>query len=408
MMRKQSGICIKSKKDRSIFLKADGQFVKGTPVGNPLKGEEALFYPLEKKPTIRILPTMAPITAAIATIVLFMSAFFFPTEEAYGYVQVQVNPGIEIGIDEEYKVVSVRELNSDGHELIHQLGDWKNDSLLTVLNRVLELAVTDQTRDVTITAVEEDNSQAEQSIKKVVLALSLEVENDQLAIQMKEATKEQWRLSKKDQVPVGQMIEKVETVKNQVEPQEQLLEQEKLPVPTLQVKEKNILKEHNSVKEEKETKPKPKETSNLPVEKNENKSLKEKQQQKEPKQKSNNKESSIDTKNTPSVKPQKKTEPTKAEPKDKLNKKEEKKVEKEEKKIEKQEKEIEKKEGEIEEKEKKTEKKTDKKIEKDSKDIKKEKLENDSAVNSPSTNKEKEHNKSKKDEKNTNNKSEGK
>ncbi|EMF46506.1 hypothetical protein B481_2273 [Planococcus halocryophilus Or1] len=323
-MRKKSGICMKSKNDRSIFLMENGQFVKGTPVGNPLKGEEALFYPLEKKPIVRILPAMAPITAAIATIALFMSAVVFPAQEAYGYVQVQVNPGIELGIDEEYKVVSIRELNSDGHELIHQLDDWENDSLLTVLNRVLELAVTDQTRDVTITAVEADGSKADQSIKKVVLELSQEVENDQVAIQMKEATKEQWRHSKKDQIPVGQMIEKVETVKSHVEPKEQLLEQDNLPVSSLQVKEQNLSKEKNSMKEMKEKSKKPKETSNLPLENKGDKSLKEKQQQKTPKQKSINKESSIDTKNTPSVKPQKKVEPTKAEPKDKLMKKEEK------------------------------------------------------------------------------------
>ncbi|MGB6406346.1 MAG: hypothetical protein WBF39_02655, partial [Planococcus donghaensis] len=319
----------------------NGQFVKGTPVGNPLKGEEALFYPVEKKPVIRMLPTMAPVTAAIAAIVLFMSALIFPTEEAYGYVQVQINPGIELGIDENYKVVSVRELNSDGHELIHQLGDFKNDSLLTVLERVLELAVTDQTRDVTITAVGEEESIVDPSIKEVILALSLEVENDQVAIQMKQATKEQWRDAKKEQVPVGQMIEKAVTVKNQVKPKEQLLEQKKLPVPALQVKEQNTTNEKNSVKKTKEKTQKLKETSNLPKEKKEDKLPKEKQQQKTPKQKNDKKESSTNSENTPSVTQQKKVEPTKEKPKDKLLKKEEIKVEKQEREIEKQEEKIE-------------------------------------------------------------------
>ncbi|ANU22740.1 hypothetical protein [Planococcus donghaensis] len=403
-MYKQSGICIKSKDNRSIFLLKNGQFVKGTPVGNPLKGEEVLFYPDEKRSVSSMLPTMAPITAAIAMMVLFMSSVVFPAEEAYGYVQVQVNPGVELGINEEYEVVSVRQLNSDGHELIHQLGDWENNSLQTVLNRVLELAVTDQTRNVTITAVEEDGKEFDQTIRKVVLSLSLEIENDLVAIQMKEATKEQWRDAKKEQVPVGQMIKKSVTVKNQVEPKEQLLEQDKMPVSTLQVKEQHSSKEKNSIKKPKEETEKRKETSDLPEEKKEDKSLKEKQQQKTPTQKSNAKESSTAPNNAPVAKPEKEIKPTKTDPKDKLIKKEEKKVEKQEKQ-EKQEEKVEKKVEKIEEK---IEGKVEKKIEKNSKDVKKEKMKTDSVKGNHSINKEENHDKRIKDEKDHKNKSEGK
>ena len=216
-MRRQSGICIELNHDRSIFLVEDGQFVKGLPAGNPSIGEKASFYPFEKKPAIRWQPILAPVIAAVAAFILFMSVLVLPAEEAFGYVQVQINPGVELGINDQYEVVSVRELNSDGHDLIHQLGDWKNDSLFNVLKRVFDLAVTEKTTEIMVTAVEEDRSEFDQAIKNVVLAVSSGVENEQLAIQMKEATKEQWRRSKEDHIPVGQLIQKVETLKNQPE-----------------------------------------------------------------------------------------------------------------------------------------------------------------------------------------------
>ncbi|WP_223633808.1 hypothetical protein [Planococcus sp. 4-30] len=102
--------------------------------------------------------------------------------------------------------------------MIHQLDDWKNDSLLDVLSRVFEIAVTDQTEQITITAVEEDDSDFDKAIKKVVLAVSSDAKNKQMAIQMKEATKAQWRQSREDHVPVGQMIKKTETLKIQQQP----------------------------------------------------------------------------------------------------------------------------------------------------------------------------------------------
>ncbi len=214
-MRRQSGICMELNQDRSIFLMENGRFIKGTPIGNPSIGEEASFYPYEKKQAVGWRPIMAPLIAAVAALVLFMSVLVAPAEEAFGYVQVQINPGVELGINDQYEVVSIRELNSDGHELIHQLDDWKNDSLLDVLSRVFEIAVTDQTEQITITAVEEDDSDFDKAIKKVVLAVSSDAKNKQMAIQMKEATKAQWRQSREDHVPVGQMIKKTETLKIQ-------------------------------------------------------------------------------------------------------------------------------------------------------------------------------------------------
>lgn len=217
-MQRQSGICIELNQDRSIFLMKDGQFVTGTPVGKTSIGEEAKFYPFEKKSLIRRQPIIAPVAAAIAALALFMSVLVSPAEEAFGYVQIQINPGIELGVNEQHEVVSIRELNSDGEKLIHQLGDWKDSSLPEILNRVIGLAVTEKTEDITITAVEEEGKEIGDSIKKVAAEVSSGTDNENMAIHLKAATKKQWRQSKEKHVPVGKLIEESETLKKEKQP----------------------------------------------------------------------------------------------------------------------------------------------------------------------------------------------
>ncbi|ALS78111.1 hypothetical protein AUO94_05370 [Planococcus kocurii] len=285
-MRRQLGICIELNDNRSVFLLKDGRIVKGLPVGKPVLGEEVLFDLADKKRAIYRQPVMAPLTAALAAVALFVSVLVFPAEEAFGYVQVQINPGIELGINDDYEVVSIRELNSDGQQLIEQLGGWENDSLHVVLDRVFELAVTERTKQITITAVEENDNKTDESIKKVVMAVSSDVKNEQLAIQLKRATKEQWRHSKENQMPVGQLIHKVETLEIQQSPKVNDSNQEKEEMPTKENKAENEHKKQNNTKDinkkEKENKPVvgPKPNSPAVQKKNENQSIRANQQQK--------------------------------------------------------------------------------------------------------------------------------
>ncbi|ANU10384.1 hypothetical protein A1A1_15268 [Planococcus antarcticus DSM 14505] len=343
-MRIKSGICIELNHDHSIFLIKNGQFVLGTPASNSSIGEEVSFYPLEKKRLLHWNPVMAPVLAAAAVFILFMSALLFPEEEAFSYVQVEINPGIELGIDDRYEVVSIRDLNSDGGELIDQLDDWENDSLFDVLNRVFELAVTEQTKQIVITSVGEDSSESEQSIEKVVLAVSSIVESDKVAIQMKEATREQWRQSKKNLIPVGQMIEKAETLKVQrnSEVQEPVRETDEMPAPkerksidnqeTPSERETenkstekndnaktNMQNENKPAEKKKQITPAVKEKVVLPAaeKKKNDPSLKKEQQHKTPKQKDKRDESLSKTKNTAPVKTKDKEKPTNRELKEK-------------------------------------------------------------------------------------------
>lgn len=207
-MRMQKGICIELDGDRSVYMLADGRFVTGRPQQGTAVGEEAFFESLSTTPTMkRRRATMftMPIIATVAIVMLVFSTFLMPEQEAYGYVQVESNPGIELALDDERQVISVRELNADGRQLIEQLDKWENGTLEDVLKNVLALSISDDTEQVTITTVQEQgDTKTISTVEQITLAALTDNADKTLHIHLKEANKEQWRQAKEQQVPVGQ------------------------------------------------------------------------------------------------------------------------------------------------------------------------------------------------------------
>ncbi|QDY44621.1 hypothetical protein FK545_01065 [Planococcus glaciei] len=206
MMKMQKGICVESIGDRSVYLTGDGQFLAGRAVQQTRVGEEGYFYEESRKSKINWQPIWVPAIAAFAVLLLFLSVLL-PSDEAFAYVQVEINPGVELGLDEDYRVISIRDLNDDGDILIGRLGEWKNHSLDEVLGKVIALSITDSTEEVTITTVD-DGEKAKKPVEKVVTAAAASAVTSNIDVHLKKATLKQWRESVKESVPVGQKIDK--------------------------------------------------------------------------------------------------------------------------------------------------------------------------------------------------------
>ena len=219
MKRVQKGICMEVKESRSVFMLGDGQFVHGEPVGTTSLGEESLFYPVATKSKLKLFSIIAPAVAAVAVLMLILTAVL-PQGNAYAYIQVQVNPGVEIGMTQDKQVVSVRELNEDGLKLIQELGEWENHSLEEILNRVLELAPVDSADELTITTVSEmDDSAIGKVVEKAVLAATATAQNSNMSILLKTASQEQREQAVKENIPVGQLVKESKQLTNHAKPE---------------------------------------------------------------------------------------------------------------------------------------------------------------------------------------------
>ncbi|MGI2327385.1 anti-sigma-I factor RsgI family protein [Planococcus sp. YIM B11945] len=233
-MHMQKGICIEVKGNRSIFLTADGEFIPGTAVNETAVGEEGYFRPLASEKTIFWKPIWVPLVAVLAVLAIVFS-IVAPSGEAYAYVQLQINPGVEIGVNEKCQVISIRELNPDGHEVIGKLEGWKNQPLDTVLQRIIDLSLTGSTEEMTITTVAGEN--ANSSLENMVMAISADALKNNVNVHLKKATKEQWRKSVKENVPVGQFIKEYESINQKNESHPEKLKEEPQEEKTLEPKE---------------------------------------------------------------------------------------------------------------------------------------------------------------------------
>lgn len=240
-MRMQKGLCIELNEEYSVFIGPNGEFVHGTPARITAVGEESYFYPKQEVPAKKrkaINPVWAPITAAAAVAVLFLSVLL-PRQEAFAYVQVQVNPGIELGIDETYDVISMRELNEDGLELIGELGEWKHHPLDEILDEVVGLAMEETTDEIVITTVaDEEDEIADEAVVKSIMAISAKAMAGNVTVKLKEASRKQWRTSVEKSVPVGQLISDSKSIKND-KPEKQTIK--KPAEKPLKVKEKKAV-----------------------------------------------------------------------------------------------------------------------------------------------------------------------
>lgn len=207
-MKMQKGICVKKNNSRSIFLLEDGRFLEGKPVNATEVGEEGYFEPASRGFGMHWAKLVAP---AVAVAVAFMLLFstMMPSEEAYAYIQLEANPGIELGIDEDIEVISVRHLNDDGKRMIEKLGDWEGESLDEILARSIDLAAGSTTEEVTITTVPGEVAGSEKlPVEQAVLAVAVAAVKKNVDIHLKKATHQQWKNSVQENVPVGQKVQK--------------------------------------------------------------------------------------------------------------------------------------------------------------------------------------------------------
>ncbi|WKA49915.1 hypothetical protein QWY22_13505 [Planococcus liqunii] len=257
MMKMQKGICVESKGDRFIYLTGDGQFLAGRAVQQTRIGEEGYFYEESRKAKINWQPIWIPAMAAFAVLFLFISVLL-PSDEAFAYVQVEINPGVELGLDEDYRVISIRDLNDDGENLIGRLGEWKNHSLDEVLGKVIALSITDSTEEVIITTVD-DGGKAKKPVEQVVTAVAASAATSNIDVHLKKATLKQWRESIKESVPVGQKIDNY----TPVTPTQQGPTQEERKQPHKSSKEKK----ESGIEDEKAVSPKEHKKESVPARK---------------------------------------------------------------------------------------------------------------------------------------------
>ncbi|MFC3038811.1 anti-sigma factor domain-containing protein [Virgibacillus xinjiangensis] len=134
------GIIMEHEKKCTIILTRDGTFQKAAPIKDAHVGMEVSFEPLTEPPRslsgsqyIRLLAI-----ASILLLAVFPVYFLTQAEKSYAYVNLAINPSIELEIGEAFQVKGIRAINEDARNIVDNLTDYQHEKLDKVIARIIE------------------------------------------------------------------------------------------------------------------------------------------------------------------------------------------------------------------------------------------------------------------------------
>lgn len=165
MMRKYRGIVCEKKASYTVFLTENGEFLRGVPLIEDVQiGEEVAFHLFVSTTSKRRMKPIFIAPALIAAILLlFLVASWFPkATPAYAYIQVEGDSTIEIGVDENGRVISLQ-------SSAETMSDWEGQPIDLVLAKAVEQISTDKNELAVTTVYEkEDKPKLKKQIEKAV------------------------------------------------------------------------------------------------------------------------------------------------------------------------------------------------------------------------------------------------
>lgn len=177
MMRTYKGIVCEKKTKYMIFLTKEGKFLQGVPIiSNPEIGQEVEFRLMGvttlsrnwTKPSF-----LAPVIVA-AMFLLFVIASFIPNPgTALAYVQLDANNSVELGVDQEGLVVTLRSLNDTAPIMLE---DWEGNPVDIVLSNIVK-QLSPVAKEIAITTIYENNKESS-DMKEIIEVAVEEVQSE--------------------------------------------------------------------------------------------------------------------------------------------------------------------------------------------------------------------------------------
>lgn len=140
----QKGIVMEKHRDYIIVMRRDGAFQKAQPLENSVVGTEVSYQPLagKKHPVLHYINKkkagMFQI-AVIACILLLMMPVYFmmDRDKTYAYVNISINPNMELEIDDHLNVKSVVSLNEDAKAFEGRFNEYEGNQLVDVIEKIM-------------------------------------------------------------------------------------------------------------------------------------------------------------------------------------------------------------------------------------------------------------------------------
>ncbi|MBP2239894.1 hypothetical protein J2Z40_000447 [Cytobacillus eiseniae] len=199
-------------------LTPEGEFLRANNHHNQFQiGEEIEFIPIEldnpKKSFSSLFTMNMKWKAALSVAIMLLIAFVVVSplssnNKVYAYLSIDVNPSIEIGINEQFEVIEISSFNDEGEQIINQLNGWKKKNIHVLTNDILqEMKVQGYIKDsqeiIIATVYKEAQSKKDPRLEQELNEVKNIINQENLELKMVEGSSEERVKAKEEGLTIG-------------------------------------------------------------------------------------------------------------------------------------------------------------------------------------------------------------
>ncbi|MBT2660460.1 anti-sigma factor domain-containing protein [Bacillus sp. ISL-45] len=206
------------------LLTPEGEFLRARKLQQDYQvGEEIHFFPdtqtvKQKKFNLSFLNSFKTRSIALAAVFMLAMTALVPAYQngqVYAYMSIDVNPSIELAVNDDLKVLRLKGYNPEGEEIIGEIKDWKKKDAAVVAEMILEEIEEEgffkEKNDVVIATVhnQKANESVDQKLEKKISEIKKSTQDEDLNFKVMEATSEDREKAQKQGVTTGVYKEKL-------------------------------------------------------------------------------------------------------------------------------------------------------------------------------------------------------
>ncbi|TKH04132.1 anti-sigma factor domain-containing protein [Peribacillus simplex] len=252
----KKGVILSVNKRFVTLLTPEGEFLKTKRQERVYEvGEEITFTPAKQKFTLAFsnfhssFKKTAVLSIASTFLILFSILPSYFSGPVSAYMTIDVNPSIELELDDDLEVLKLTGLNEDGKLVIGQLKDWKGKDIKTVTNRIVETTkqlgyLKGNKQIVVSTTLLEKDKELDKNLKEEIKEISEQDNVSNTKMKVIQATKSDRKQAREQGISTGKYLEKK---LNEDKDKVKVNKREPAPAPDKKVEEKVVIPKEKSV-----------------------------------------------------------------------------------------------------------------------------------------------------------------
>ncbi|MDM5283313.1 anti-sigma factor domain-containing protein [Peribacillus frigoritolerans] len=216
----KKGVILSVNKRFVTLLTPEGEFLKTKRQEREYEvGEEITFSPAKQKFTLAFsnihssFKKTAVLSIASTFLILFSILPSYFSGPVSAYMTIDVNPSIELELDDDLEVLKLTGLNEDGKLVIGQLKDWKGKDIKAVTNRIVETTkrlgyLKGNKQIVVSTTLMEKNKELDKNLKEEIKEISEQDNVSKTKMKVIQATKSDRKQAREQGISTGKYLEK--------------------------------------------------------------------------------------------------------------------------------------------------------------------------------------------------------